>query len=361
MHSPPLPDNETIATRPIPPPAPPIREQVSLPQSRRSPYSGFVLVLCIVAYLGFWGLGFFSTAFSDSHTVRTLLVLAASLLCGVMISVLITDWRGYITLDGLIQWRRIRRSSRVVLFLFSSLLFVIVVGIYLLRKTSLYAQGSSVRHLGETRDAKGQRGGRSVGRPLLGLIAGVLVALSVFILYSSPTSSESNITTMNGRILSAGMPTERVSVGSTPSVSSTRVPMQMAAGTTVTPYVGITPTPIANQSLTPTLSPTVAASPTVTSTPTMTPTPTDTPTPAPTPTPTPTTGVNGNPWGYDFVPGNRIYTTPTDFCRYFACISNFTNGKGYVVECSDGQYSRLGGKSGTCYHHGKVVQPLYSH
>src|SRR5579859_4090391 len=111
MHSPPLPDNETIPTRPIPPPAPLGRAQVSLSQSQRSPYSGFVLALCIVAYLGFWGLGFFSTALSDSHTVRTLLVLAASLLCGVMISVLITDWRGYITLDGLIQWRRLRRSS----------------------------------------------------------------------------------------------------------------------------------------------------------------------------------------------------------------------------------------------------------
>ncbi len=361
MHSPPLPDEETIPTRPIPPLAPPKLEQVSLPKSRRSPYSGFVLALCIVAYLGFWGLGFFSTALSDSHTVRTTLVLAASLLCGVMISVLITDWRGYVTLDGLIQWRRIRRSSRVVLFFITSLLFVIVLGVYLLRKTSLYAQGSSAQHLGKTRDAKELRGGGSVGRPLFGLAAGVLVALSVFFLYTSPTSSESNITGVNGRVLLVGMPTEGVRVGSTPSVSSTRVPMQMAAGTIGTPYVGITPTPVANQSSTPTLTPTGVASPTVTPSPTPTDTPTPTPTNTPTPTPTPTTGVNGNPWGYDFVPGNRIFITPAEFCRYFACINNFTNGKGYVVECSDGQYSRLGGKSGSCSHHGRVVQPLYSH
>lgn len=111
--------------------------------------------------------------------------------------------------------------------------------------------------------------------------------------------------------------------------------------------------------------PTVDAAPT--DTPTDVPTPTPKPTPKPTPTaaaPTPTpahTGVNGNPWGYDFTPGNLIYDPPADFCSYFACISSFWNGRGFVNECNDETYSKSGGISGDCSRHGGEMRPLYSH
>lgn len=184
-------------------------------------------------------------------------------------------------------------------------------------------------------------------RPALVMIVGMLIALCVFLLYARPISGESSSHVVNGRVLSVDMPTKMRSVGMTPAVSptslSTRGPMQIAVGTTATPPIG--PTPVPNPSPTSTPNPPATATPTL----------------MPTPTPTSTMGVNGNPWGYDFVPGNRIYTTPSDFCRYFACIGNFEDGKGYVVECSDGQYSKLGGKHGTCSHHGHVVQALYSH
>jgi hypothetical protein len=111
--------------------------------------------------------------------------------------------------------------------------------------------------------------------------------------------------------------------------------------------------------------------PTLTPSPTATPTPKPTvlavkPTPKPTqkplPTPTPIrTGVNGNPWGYNFSPGSLIYSPPSAFCSYFACIGNFWNGRGYVNECNDGTYSKSGGIRGDCsYHHGEM-RPLYSH
>ncbi len=103
---------------------------------------------------------------------------------------------------------------------------------------------------------------------------------------------------------------------------------------------------------------------TPTTVPTIAPTPTPSPTPRPTPTATPVqqpTGVNGNPWGYDFTSGNLIYNPPADFCSYFACISNFWNGHGYVNECQDSNYSLSGGIRGDCSHHGGELQPLYSH
>lgn len=107
--------------------------------------------------------------------------------------------------------------------------------------------------------------------------------------------------------------------------------------------------------------------------PTPTPTPkppVPTPTPAPkppAPVPTtappspPSTGVNGNPWGYDFVPGSLIYAPPADFCGYFSCIGSFWSGRGYVMECNDGMYSKSGGIRGSCSYHGGNLRPLYAH
>jgi len=92
-----------------------------------------------------------------------------------------------------------------------------------------------------------------------------------------------------------------------------------------------------------------------------------TPTHAPTQTrqssqsPTTCSGVNCNPWGYDFSQGNYVTQPPSNFCAYFSCILNFWSGHGYVVECQDGKYSKLGGLQGPCKHHGGDPRPLYSH
>lgn len=108
--------------------------------------------------------------------------------------------------------------------------------------------------------------------------------------------------------------------------------------------------------------------PTQVPTPTRIPTPTPTPAPTqpPAPTPRPTTNpcpnaVNENPWCYDFNQGSFIYNPPANFCSYFACIASFWNGRGYVEECQDGDYSKSGGIQGSCSHHGGNLRPLYSH
>lgn len=114
---------------------------------------------------------------------------------------------------------------------------------------------------------------------------------------------------------------------------------------------------------------TAATEPTATATPkpiatatAIPPTPTSPPPPPPTTAPT-CTGVNGNPWCFDFNPGNLIYqaNTPSAFCNYFHCIGNFFGEPGYIVECSDGTYSHAGGISGSCSRHGGNLRPLYSH
>ena len=127
----------------------------------------------------------------------------------------------------------------------------------------------------------------------------------------------------------------------------------------------------------PTQQPTTVVVTKVVPTPKTTPTPSPTPIP-PTPTPVPQapvqqppvqqqpaphpTGVNGNPWGYDFNPGNLIYSPNADFCSYFTCVSTFwKDTNGYVAECGSGSYTHSGGVSGACSRNGGVKAILYQH
>jgi hypothetical protein len=100
--------------------------------------------------------------------------------------------------------------------------------------------------------------------------------------------------------------------------------------------------------------PTVAPKPTQVPTHAVAPTPVPTSPPAPTqvvvPTQPPVLGVNGNPWGYDFTPGDLIYNPPPDFCtQYFACVTTFwRDTNGYVAQCANGVFTHSGGVRGAC-------------
>ena len=106
----------------------------------------------------------------------------------------------------------------------------------------------------------------------------------------------------------------------------------------------------------------IHTSPSDTETPTDTLSPIITFTPSTTRTSLPTIsmGVYGNPWGYNFDCCNLIYDPPSNFCSYFPCISSFWDGVGYVVQCEDNMFSKSGGRSGVCSHHGGFFQNLYS-
>jgi hypothetical protein len=170
---------------------------------------------------------------------------------------------------------------------------------------------------------------------------GIILALCVF--YGSAAAIVStNLQTPTAQATPTNTPTQDTSLlALTPADTPTDVP-------TDTPIPTDTPTP----------------EPTATPTPHLAVQPTPTARPQPTPTPH-HTGVNGNPWGYDFNPGNYITYPPSGFCSYFNCIATFyasdDPGDGYVVECSDSTYSQSGGESGACSSHGGVMRPLYAH
>ncbi|WP_201385575.1 hypothetical protein [Ktedonobacter sp. SOSP1-85] len=142
------------------------------------------------------------------------------------------------------------------------------------------------------------------------------------------------------------------------AAQSAETPTQSSQASSPAVKVQFTKTNPTSPTPTPTPSPTPKPTPTP-----VPPTPTPVPThpPAPKPTPVPATGVNGNPWGYNFTPGDVIRDPAPGFCTYFSCISSFWSGNGYVEECQDGMYSKSGGIRGSCSRHGGDMRPLYQH
>ena len=187
------------------------------------------------------------------------------------------------------------------------------------------------------RQRKGARIGIGCGTLFLALCLCICSAAAI-----APPVSQKNVAQAPTSTV-ADQPTHIASV-------ATSQPTHQTAKPTLVPTLKPTNTPV----------PTTVPTQVPTSVPTQAPVATPVPTQAPAPT-QPPTGVNGNPWGYNFVPGNYITSPPSAFCSYFVCIGNFWNGSGHVEECQDQMYSKSGGISGSCSHHGGNLQPLYSH
>jgi hypothetical protein len=130
---------------------------------------------------------------------------------------------------------------------------------------------------------------------------------------------------------------------------------------TDTPTITLTPTNTFTPSLTLTPSRTYTITRTPTKTPSITLTKTATRTPGPYVPPVISGGIFGNPWGYNFETGNVITSPPQKFCSFFPCIISFWDGSGYVIECADGKFSKSGGRTGACSHHGGYSRTLFSH
>ncbi len=157
-------------------------------------------------------------------------------------------------------------------------------------------------------------------------------------------------------------------------VGSTAVALPPTRPANLTASAVATPTPIQETFPSPRPSPKAAPpapkpSPKPSPKPTPTPSPVASPSPAapaspsppppPPPPPPDTCGAPSNPWGYNFCSGNLIYSPDPGFCGVFSCIGTFDNGKGYVVQCVDGMFSKSGGRSGVCSYHGGYQRDLY--
>jgi hypothetical protein len=292
------------------------------------PYSQRLLWFFIAGYVLLW---IFTGIGSNNDDMTIIKSFAVCLLTGLMVAILILDARGFGGLQGLVQWNRIHGPKKAGLGCLAFCFFPVWLGIYLARTYQAYRTPplftAPVRR-----------------KPTPALIAASVVAL-VFLIVGLTSNAATAMQPAANR--SSTHQTASNAVTSTPKGQA------MPTQDKPTPTQASTPTP---QAPTPTQPPT----------PEPTPIPTQAPKPTQPPAPTPVThtGANGNPWGYDFTPGNYIYNPPADFCTagYFTCVLTFSTAtNGYVAACNDGKYTHSGGVKGACSHNGGVKSPLYSH
>lgn len=266
-----------------------------------------------------------------TSTPTALGVIGFGVIFGVLTAVLILDWHGFRTLRSAVNWQRHVGGARVILVMVFIIFCFLLVAPYLVRVFLNQRRASVAPGVAAPTAFPPQT--RQWKLPVA-LVSAVLVMLL-----------------MSLSALGAG-------TDGTAGGAATPTPGQLAQHPTATPTNIQAPTTA--PTLTPQPSPSPTATPTSSPSPSPTPTPqppTPTPKPKPTPTPTPKPkcpygAVNGNPWCYNFSCCSHIYSPPSNFCSYFNCISSFWNGSGYVEECVDGTYSKSGGISGSCSHHG---------
>jgi hypothetical protein len=271
---------------------------------------------------------------------RPLEAIDTLLLLLVLFTLIISEGRRLFSLEGRLNWKRLSRFQKVLLVL--GYLSTSIVPIYLvlaLRSQLRRQQQSLGQFLRDEWQCYRQRSQRSQRALALGCISLVLVCSFC----TSAAAFSERQALLDSLTPTAASAVKGATLAHQPAVSAVVYGTQLPQAT--------------RQAATPTAMPTRAPTPT----PSPTPRPTPRPRPTPTPTPIPCPGVNCNPWGYNFEPGALIYSPPASFCAYFSCIGNFWNGRGYVVECNDGMYSKSGGIRGACSYHGGVWRPLYAH
>ena len=276
----------------------------------------------------------------NASTVSPVFNLGMSLFLSTLITALILDLRGFLTLRGTIKWRQLGLPIGLIYVA----CFFVGFGVYLYR---LFREAQSTNPLAEVTSAPVPPGRRP--DPRHSAIFGVLCVLVITACWFGLASASPSTDT---------------------APQATQVVNTAHNNPTHTPHNAATNTPSSSDTATDTPSPTDTTTPTATATSQPTPTnspkpqPTNTPRPQPTNTPKPscsTGGAPANPWCYTFTnTGKYITSPPSSFCSYFNCIASFwTSTNGYVEQCQDLTFSHSGGVSGSCSHHGGNLRPLY--
>ncbi len=313
-------------------------------------YRGWVLTILIIAFLaaiGFLCIEIAATTGTQSGSDTTtspgiLGSTSTALLFIVYLFILVLDARSFFTLFGKIQWKR-RKGWQRVGIVFAYLCVVVMPAIYLVLALHYFLR---VRHQTLRQALHGQwlwyRAKTRTAQLMIGIVCGLVIA-SIIVF----TSVAASVDRQQALLLATPSPVaHQLVVSNSTQVTTTLVPSPVVD----TPI----PTPVHTATSTPTPTPTVHPKATPTARPT-----------SPPQTPTPCPGINCNPWGYNFSPGNLIYYPPANFCSYFSCITSFQEpddpGDGYIVQCADNLFSQSGGERGACSYHGGVQRPLYSH
>jgi hypothetical protein len=266
--------------------------------------------------------------------------IAMSLVIGMLVSVLILDWKGFSTLNGHIKWKKIQKNHfwllAAVFFGFFPFLLI------------FYIVSNAIKMIGEIKTYQPELPSPK-NRSNVACTTGIaVVLLSLLTAFTSRNTNtvmpqQAQISTQAQSVPLQNAPSVQNSVSKPTSASrqitqptskslstTSAQPVQEPGQQAKNPQSQLSHHPIQQ--------------------------------PQPVQPPQRPVGVNGNPWGYNFDAGTLIYNPLANFCTYFTCITSFWKStNGYVDECNDGMFSHSGGVSGACSRHGGEMRPLYSH
>jgi len=199
----------------------------------------------------------------------------------VFIAVLVRDFRGFVSLNGLITWRTLTGGQRFWLICLFVFFFIVLLGIYLVREVMGYYRLTQRRPSDHLQAARNWYMSRTRGVQA-GLAAGTLVALITFCSISGIALGQKGANSGN-----SGSGNQAFTATNTPN--SIGVPQA-----TEVPTATATPTQVP---------------PTATSVP---------PTATTIPLNCNTAGAPCNPWGYTLAnTGHLLYNPDGAFCSYF--------------------------------------------
>ena len=223
---PPIPDPEVPAqlTPDNPYPFNPYQQALSSSRTDALPYSKILLLS-------------FSAAFVLAFVFMGLPQLGISLFGGILISMFIIDWKGLLTVDGLLKWRQMSNNKRVGMGCLLYCFFPVFVIIYLFRMGSKVFRGPGPVFSTEWNAPVSVK-----KRANVSMIIGSISAIILLIGSVSATPANSNTTVGN-------------SPNQTPVVAATQTPTQQPSPTaTPTPTATPSPTPVPTWTVTQTFS-----------------------------------------------------------------------------------------------------------
>lgn len=225
------------------PPSPSYLWEQTPSSAATPPYSKTIFLgLIIMAVLSIMliGLGGASTGMTD----RFLLFISragASLFMGVLIGIFIMDWKGFVSLEGLIKWRQMEDKKRIGMGCLFFFFFPIFFFIYLIRA------GLNVFQLEGPVFSKAWDAPRLIKRRAkIGLIAGTAIAVISLAFSASGYSTGANVEDVSMDISPTTVATVVVNTSNStlsPAVTATSRPKPSPTAT-ATPPVKPTPTAV---------------------------------------------------------------------------------------------------------------------
>jgi hypothetical protein len=142
-------------------------------------YNGWILSGLVCCYIAFWSFIIAAANLPAGRTSNIIGSIGEGLLWGTLISVLIVDFKGYVTLKGLVNWRNQNATKGLGMVIVLTVLFPLTLAFYLIRAIIVHIRHRQQPQLGYV-NAHTMR-----IKPFLAIVCGTLATILVFVFYAN--------------------------------------------------------------------------------------------------------------------------------------------------------------------------------